>query len=402
MEVNPGIVFSSFTKILPVRLLQEKIARAPCPCRRSRGRRARRNPEIACTCFFVSFAGNQQLRAFLQIFRRVIVEFAVRNDFAGDGGARDSSLPSTDTSISRAADCAFDHNLQREFSRQIHRRGKFSCAAFTRVIPTDDPSVAGFTNSGKRNFFLIALQHFRAVVLPLRAPNRPGTARSAIRPAQTSASAHLYPCPRPSQHARAHVRQPRKLEQPLHRAVFAKRAVQHRETPHPRVTLGCPAPLRQRNQRRRGRIGRQRTRARPISARPASIFCAPRADEPAAVFRDADGHRFIFFRIERADHRGRRSERNFMLARAPAKKHAHAQPFLRKFIGAALSRDLRTDTRIRTHRIFFPSPESTISTPSSAVVLCRSITGLISTSFERNHRLRCRRSFPAPGAPRGT
>src|SRR5580693_40668 len=33
---------------------------------------------------------------------------------------------------------------------------EISCAAFTRVIPTDDPSVAGFTNNGKRNFFLMA------------------------------------------------------------------------------------------------------------------------------------------------------------------------------------------------------------------------------------------------------
>src|SRR6202167_73597 len=37
---------------------------------------------------------------------------------------------------------------------------EISCAAFTRVIPTEEPSVAGFTNKGKRNFFLMAFSTF--------------------------------------------------------------------------------------------------------------------------------------------------------------------------------------------------------------------------------------------------
>src|SRR5580704_893833 len=37
---------------------------------------------------------------------------------------------------------------------------EISCAAFTRVIPTDEPSVAGFTKNGKRNFFFMAFSTF--------------------------------------------------------------------------------------------------------------------------------------------------------------------------------------------------------------------------------------------------
>src|SRR5580658_2101776 len=66
-----------------------------------------------------------------------------------------SSLPSTETSISRPttprSTTIFSAN-----SAAWSIAAEISCAAFTRVIPTDDPSVAGFTNNGKRNFFLMA------------------------------------------------------------------------------------------------------------------------------------------------------------------------------------------------------------------------------------------------------
>src|SRR5277367_4693066 len=70
-----------------------------------------------------------------------------------------SSLPSTETSISRPttprSTTIFNAN-----SAAWSIAAEISCAAFTRVIPTDDPSVAGFTNNGKRNFFLMAFSTF--------------------------------------------------------------------------------------------------------------------------------------------------------------------------------------------------------------------------------------------------
>src|SRR5580658_5414527 len=66
-----------------------------------------------------------------------------------------SSLPSTETSISRPttprSTTIFSAN-----SAAWSIAAEISCAAFTRVIPTDEPSVAGFTNNGKRNLFLTA------------------------------------------------------------------------------------------------------------------------------------------------------------------------------------------------------------------------------------------------------
>ncbi len=47
---------------------------------------------------------------------------------------------------------------------------------------------------------------------------------------ETAASSRPCPCPQPrTQHARAHIRNPRQLEQPLNRPVLAKRPVQHRK-----------------------------------------------------------------------------------------------------------------------------------------------------------------------------
>jgi len=51
-------------------------------------RRAKKRPTAYFWIFFdlrgLELGGNQELRAFLEIFRGVIVEFAVRDDFAGD------------------------------------------------------------------------------------------------------------------------------------------------------------------------------------------------------------------------------------------------------------------------------------------------------------------------------
>ena len=240
-------------------------------------------------------------------------------------------------------------------------------------MPTDDPSVAGFTNTGNRNFFLICLQHASRAPAPIPSAESPGTARSAVPPARRAASARPCPCPR------------RKPARPRPRTASPASSSSPCTVPSsPNVPcstgnitstamLGCPAPC------------ASGTRAPAVDRAAANAFARfqdfgqhllrPRAHEPAAILGDADGHGFVFFRIERANHRCRRGQRHFVLARTPAEQHAHPQSLVSGNHRYCLAFSLRAD-----HRIFFPRPESTSSTPSVAVVLCKSITGLISTS----------------------
>ena len=71
-----------------------------------------------------------------------------------------------------------------------------------------------------------------------------------------------------------------------------------------------------------------------------------RGRQPAAIFRDADRHHFIFIWIDRFENRSRREQRNFVLAAASAKKNAHPQFFHYEFSVDANS-DSRQGTRLR-------------------------------------------------------
>ena len=51
------------------------------------------------------------------------------------------------------------------------------------------------------------------------------------------------------------------------------------------------------------------------------------ADKPVAFFSDADGHSFIFVRIEATNHGSGRGKRDFMFAGAAAKENANAESF---------------------------------------------------------------------------
>jgi len=52
------------------------------------------------------------------------------------------------------------------------------------------------------------------------------------------------------------------------------------------------------------------------------------ADQPVAVFGDADGHRLIFVRVQAANDGGGGGQGNFMFSRAAAEEHANAESFL--------------------------------------------------------------------------
>src|SRR2546422_8841912 len=89
-----------------------------------------------------------------------------------------------------------------------------------------------------------------------------------------------------------------------------------------------------------------------------------------------------------------------MFAGAPPEENADSEPFF--LCGHVVeTRNQKSNSEPKSlpsvrrrgrgagYNIFLPRPESTISTPNSAVLLCRSITGLISTiSSDRSEERR--------------
>src|SRR5271156_4049690 len=152
-----------------------------------------------------------------------------------------SSLPSTETSISRPttprSTTIFNAN-----SAAWSIAAEISCAAFTRVIPTDDPSVA-----------------------------QPETARSADQPVRTAASARPYPCPpQTPAHPRPHTALPQ-VRSTLAPCRLRRTCHAGPETPHPRPRWA--APPRGPTEPESPRSGRAAApRDRRISARPPAIL----------------------------------------------------------------------------------------------------------------------------------
>ena len=119
---------------------------------------------------------------------------------------------------------------------------------------------------------------------------------------------------RRGRHARADVGHVRELEQPLHGPVLAERPVQHgKDDVDAAERLGDA----------RGRHG-QRLGGR--ASVPLQLGPRARAELPAPVAADLDRHRLVARRVERLDHRARRSERDLVLARAATHDDGDAEP----------------------------------------------------------------------------
>ena len=113
---------------------------------------------------------------------------------------------------------------------------------------------------------------------------------------------------RRGEHARADVRDARQLAEPLHGAVLAERPVEDRQHDVDRAE-------------RRGRgVGRDGERLRGRGRRQLGAPVAGR-ERPAAVAADLDRAHVVALGVERGDDRGRRRERDLVLARAPAREH---------------------------------------------------------------------------------
>jgi hypothetical protein len=118
--------------------------------------------------------------------------------------------------------------------------------------------------------------------------------------------------------------QAREIEQTLDRAVFAEGAMHHWENNVD--ALAAAAAVQFHEGGIRGVGGHHDPLAAFQDFR--QHFLRAYADEPMAFFGDADGHWFIFVRVEAANHGCCRGERNLMLAGAAAEEDTNPKSFL--------------------------------------------------------------------------
>ncbi len=98
-----------------------------------------------------------------------------------------------------------------------------------RVMPTDEPRLAGLINSGKADKLQRALDHRLDIGLDLRpGGDNPIHHRDAVG-AHDRLEDRLIHAEGRAEHTRANIGQVGQLEQALQRAVLAEGAVQHRE-----------------------------------------------------------------------------------------------------------------------------------------------------------------------------
>ena len=105
-----------------------------------------------------------------------------------------------------------------------------------------------------------------------------------------------------TEYARADVRKSRQIQQTLHRAIFAIRAVQHGENDvhMQRVRTRCA----DRHQRRHIGIRREH-HALACFQNFREHLVRGSSGEPLAPFGDPDGHGFVFFLVQRLNYRRR-------------------------------------------------------------------------------------------------
>ena len=179
-------------------------------------------------CSGLSLAGISRARALLQIFRFVIVIFAVRDDLAGQSGLGIVVAQYGDFDLA-SLDEFLEHNLLREIAGEVDGFGPSSLASWALVMPTEEPSVAGLTKIGNLNFFSASARTSCARFFPARnAGGNEISDRQAGLAKQTLLHVLIHAYGR-ANHAGADKGKAGEIEESLHGAVFAESAVQHRE-----------------------------------------------------------------------------------------------------------------------------------------------------------------------------
>ena len=172
--------------------------------------------------------GNHRLRSLVQILRFVVVELARRDDLAGHRGLRIVVAEHRAFDLARVRAPRLRPRPCDRTASAISIAGTSSAGVFTFEMPTLDPRLAGFTNTGRPSV-LDRRQHRVAIAIPLGADEAvPVADRQAARGEQ-HLHHRLVHARRRRQHAGTDIRNVGQFEQALHRAVFAVRAVQHRK-----------------------------------------------------------------------------------------------------------------------------------------------------------------------------
>ena len=252
--------------------------------------------------------GDQELRAFLEIFRGVVVEFAVRDDFAGDRRLR--IVIAEDGDFDFAGGNGFlDQNLHCELASQVQRRGEL--LARVDFAHTHRRTERGWLYKyGVTEFqFDGALSCFRAS-LPIVAIDGNPRHDGDFRDLKQTLGDILVHADGRAEDTGAHEGQSSEIEQALNRSVFAERAVHHGEDDVNSLAPAAPVQLHKGGVSGIG--GHHDALAALQDFR--QHFLRAGADEPVALFGDADGHGFILVGVQAANYRSGGGQGDFMLA----------------------------------------------------------------------------------------
>ena len=183
-------------------------------------------------------------------------------------------------------------------------------------------------------------------------------------------------------HARADIGDVRKLEQPLDRAVFAVRAMKHREDDVERKAGDCRvgAALDRHDllvARMRNQVGFAASASEPVRRVRAALlddfggrrrYRQPIGDDPAAVFFDPDGDRFVALLVEVLHDGCGRCDGNFVFARTAAVDDADAEFFHDASNIPLMFRFDVTHTHGAARRGVLTTPHGVVNTPAFMAV----------------------------------
>src|SRR5258708_4148663 len=266
--------------------------------------------------------GNQELRAFFQIFCGVVVKFAVGDDFAGDRGF--PIVIAEDGNFDFARDhAALDENFHREFGGEIQGWREF--LARVHFGHADGRAErGGFDEHGIRKFFFNRDLDVPRIAFPFVAVDGDPRYDGDFRDLKQALGDVFIHADGGTEDAGADKRQSCQLEQALDGSVFAKGAVHHGENHVDALAAAAAVQFYE------GGVGGVRGHHDALATLQhfGQHFLRAGADQPVALFADADGHGFVLVGVETPNYGCGRDEGDFVFAGTAAEEDANAESFL--------------------------------------------------------------------------
>jgi len=267
------------------------------------------------------FGGNQKLRAFFEVFGGVVVELAVRDDFAGDGGLRVAIAEHGDFDFA-GVDSELDHDFHGEFGGEMES-GRELVVRVNLRHADGGAERGGLDENGIGERFFDFVRGLDGMALPVVAANgQPGHDRNFCGAQKFFGDILVHGDGR-AEDARADEGETGEIEKALDGPIFAEGAVHDGE--HHVETLAAAAAI-EADERGVGGVGGH-SDALAGAQNFREHFLRAGADEPVAFLGDADGHGFVFVGVEAANDGSGGGERDFMFARAAAEEDTDAEAF---------------------------------------------------------------------------